>query len=121
MESNLYSLAIFNIIVPHHTDHPQPTKQKMTVNACDIPTIQFIINDPIRPRALSCCEKRGIPMHKQKNPEKIVPENILKNDYNKFYITSKKMSLTSSWNKNIAQHTKPCKAHWKYRNCTFHH
>lgn len=50
-----------------------PTKQKITVNACETPTIQLIMNDPIRPRAPSCCENRGMPMHKQITPLKIVP------------------------------------------------
>ena len=61
------------MIVPHQTDQPQPTKQKIIVNAWEIPTIQFMMNDPIRPLAPSCCEKRGIPMQRQKNPLKIVP------------------------------------------------
>jgi hypothetical protein len=59
---------------PHQTDQPHPTKQKIIVKACEMPTIQLITNDPIRPRAPSCCEKRGMPMQRQKNPLKIVPE-----------------------------------------------
>lgn len=79
------------MIVPHHIDQPlnnlinlkfinkifvftHPTKQKMTVNACDTPTIQLIMNDPILPRAPSCCENRGIPMQRQIRPLRIVPK-----------------------------------------------
>jgi hypothetical protein len=45
------------------------------VKACDTPTMQLMIKDPIRPRAPSCWENLGIPMHKQNNPLKIVPAN----------------------------------------------
>lgn len=61
------------MMLPHHTDQPQPTRQKMMVKACDMPTIQLMIKEPIRPRAPSCAEKRGIPMQRQKNPLMIVP------------------------------------------------
>ena len=46
----------------------------MTVKACEHPTMQFIMNDPMRPRTPSCCENLGIPMHKQIRPLRIVPE-----------------------------------------------
>lgn len=62
------------MVVPHQMDHPQPTKQNMIVNACDTPTMQFITKAPIRARILSCCENLGIPKHRQKNPENIVPK-----------------------------------------------
>jgi hypothetical protein len=62
------------MIVPHHIAQPQPTKQNIMVNNCDTPTMQLITKDPILPRALSCCENRGLPMHKQKQPDNIVPE-----------------------------------------------
>lgn len=61
------------MMLPHHTDQPQPTRQKMMVKACETPTIQLMMNDPMRPRAPSCCEKRGMPMHRQKKPLRMVP------------------------------------------------
>lgn len=73
----IYSInlrAKVSIIVPHHTDQPHPTRQKMIVKACEIPTIQLMMKLPSRPLAPSCCEKRGIPMQRQKNPLMIVPE-----------------------------------------------
>lgn len=48
----------------------------MIVNACETPTIQLITKAPILPLIRSCCEKRGMPKQRQKNPENIVPENI---------------------------------------------
>lgn len=68
-----HSLDKLSIVVPHQIDQPHPTKQNMIVNVCETPTIQLITKLPILPRALSCCEKRGIPKHRQKKPEKIVP------------------------------------------------
>jgi len=72
------------MIMPHHTDQPQPTKQNSRQNACDIPIIQLITKEPIRGRAPSCCEKRGTPKHRQKNPDIIVPlgENMKKQKIN---------------------------------------
>lgn len=61
--------------MPHHIDHPNPTKQKINVNACARPTNVFTRNAPIRARAPSCCENRGMPKHKQNIPEKMVPVN----------------------------------------------
>lgn len=61
------------MMVPHQTDQPQPTRQKIIVNACETPTIQLIMKEPMRPRVPSCCEKRGMPMHRQKKPLMIVP------------------------------------------------
>lgn len=68
--------AFLSIIIPHHIDHPHPTRQKINVNACARPTHRFTTNEPIRARAPSCCENRGIPKHKQNIPEKIVPVAI---------------------------------------------
>lgn len=48
------------------------------VKDCDTPTMQLMTKLPIRPRALSCCEKRGMPIQRQKKPEKIVPKIIIK-------------------------------------------
>lgn len=70
----VHILAHFSIIVPHQIDQPQPTKQKSTVKNCATATIILIIKDPIRARALSNCENRGMPTHKQKRPESNVPE-----------------------------------------------
>lgn len=67
-------LAVRSIIMPHHIDHPHPTRQKINVNACARPTNVFTRNEPIRARAPSCCENRGMPKHKQNIPEKSVPE-----------------------------------------------
>jgi len=61
---------------PHQIDQPQPTRQKMIVKACEMPTIQLMMNEPMRPRAPSCCENLGMPMHRQKKPEKIVPAKV---------------------------------------------
>lgn len=66
-------LASRNIIVPHHIDHPHPTKQKSSVNICETPTMQLMTNDPMRALAPSCWENRGTPMHRQNMPEKMVP------------------------------------------------
>ena len=60
-------------MVPHHMDQPQPTKQKSTQNSCDMATIVLIINEPKRALALSYCEKRGMPTHKQNKPDNKVP------------------------------------------------
>lgn len=68
-----YSLARFSMVVPHQMDQPQPTRQKMMVKACDTPTMRLMIKAPMRPRTRSCWEKRGMPRHRQKKPENIVP------------------------------------------------
>lgn len=73
MGKKWYLLAVRSIIIPHQIDHPQPTKQKISVNACATPTIQLTKNEPMRARAPSCCENLGMPRHKQNNPENIVP------------------------------------------------
>lgn len=59
--------------MPHQMDQPQPTKQNINVNAWATPTMILMTNEPIRARILSCAENRGIPMHKQNRPEKMVP------------------------------------------------
>lgn len=70
----MYSLAVRNKIMPHQTDQPHPTKQKISVNAWATPTMMLMTKDPKRARAESCSENLGTPMHKQNKPEKIVPE-----------------------------------------------
>lgn len=60
-------------MVPHQMDQPQPTKQKSTQNNWAMATIMLMMSEPRRALALSYCEKRGIPMQIQKNPEKRVP------------------------------------------------
>lgn len=85
--------------MPHHIDHPHPTRQKINVNACARPTNVFTRNEPMRARAPSCCENRGIPKHKQNIPEKRVPEIQKKNEINreiKYYIELLLFSLF--WN-----------------------
>lgn len=54
-------------------DQPHPTKQKSTQKNCDTATIMLMMNDPILARALSNCEKRGMPTQRQKSPESRVP------------------------------------------------
>lgn len=54
-------------------DQPQPTKQKSTQKNCDTATMMLIMNDPILARALSNWENRGMPTHRQKRPERRVP------------------------------------------------
>lgn len=71
-------LAVRSIIMPHQIDHPHPTRQKISVNACARPTKVFTTNEPIRARAPSCWENRGMPKHKQNIPEKRVPETNTK-------------------------------------------
>lgn len=62
--------------MPHQIDHPHPTRQKISVNACAMPTIQLTKNEPMRARAPSCCENLGMPKQRQNIPERIVPEKI---------------------------------------------
>lgn len=69
-----YSLANRTIMVPHQMAQPHPTTQKMMVKHCDTPTIQLMMNDPMRPLIESCCEKRGFPMQRHSAPDRMVPE-----------------------------------------------
>lgn len=61
------------MIYPHQIDHPHPTRQKSRQKACEIPITQFKANEPNLARAPSYCENLGIPMQRQKKPDKIVP------------------------------------------------
>lgn len=61
-------------MVPHQIDQPQPTKQKSTQKNCATATMMLMIKDPILARALSNCENRGIPTHKQNSPDSRVPK-----------------------------------------------
>lgn len=63
-------------MTPHHIDQPHPTRQNKTVNNCPAPINTLIINDPTLDLGSSLCEKRGLPMHKQNNPLKTVPEQM---------------------------------------------
>lgn len=71
---SIYLLATLSIVVPHHIDQPQPTKQNSRVNAWATPTIQLMTKEPIRTRAPSCWEKRGMPKQRLNTPEHMVPE-----------------------------------------------
>jgi len=68
-----FLLAHFSIMVPHQIDQPHPTKQKSTQKNWETATMMLMIKDPILARALSNCEKRGMPTHRQKSPESKVP------------------------------------------------
>jgi hypothetical protein len=66
-------LASFSMITPHQIDHPQPTRQKRTVKNWPTPMIRLMMKEPMRGRGPSFWEKRGLPMHRQKRPLRMVP------------------------------------------------
>lgn len=120
----MYSLAVRNKIMPHQTDQPHPTKQKISVNAWATPTMMLMTKDPKRARAESCSENLGTPMHKQNKPEKIVPEidgDRIEDKWSVLKCTDEqRVSLTSAGKQTIPNQTKPRQSNWKNWQCRFH-